>query len=225
MKEGPDISAIASLIGDPARTNMLTALMDGRALTATELAMEAGVTKQTASAHLSKLETASLITKEIQGRHRYFRLDGPDVAHALEVLMGVAQDRKGKRTRTGPKDPALRKARICYDHLAGEMGVHMFDQMVAKGWLNNDSGLSATNAGLDAFSEFGIDVDSLMSKRRPLCRTCLDWSMRRSHLSGSIGQALLTKFEENKWLRRVPNTRIIEFTKPGEQAFRSWLQK
>lgn len=223
MKEGPDISLIASLIGDPARANMLTALMDGRALTATELAMEAGVTKQTASAHLSKLGHAELVTKEVQGRHRYFRLDGPDIAHALEVLMGVAQNRTGKRTRTGPKDPALRKARICYDHLAGEMGVYMFDQMVARGWLENSTGLSATPNGLRAMSEFGIDVDTLMGKRRPLCRTCLDWSMRRSHLSGSLGQALLTKFEELKWLRRVPDTRIIDFSQQGEKAFKSWL--
>ncbi|MEX0299319.1 MAG: ArsR/SmtB family transcription factor [Kordiimonas sp.] len=224
MKEGPDIALIASLMGDPARSNMLTALMDGRALTASELAAEAGVTKQTASSHLAKLFGAELIAKEVQGRHHYYRLDGPDVAHALEVLMGIAENRSGKRTRTGPKDPALRKARICYDHLAGELGVHMFDRMTEKGWLDHSSGIAATPLGLDAFVDFGIDVDALMAKRRPLCRTCLDWSMRRSHLSGSLGQALLQQFEKNKWLRRIPETRIISFTPPGERAFLSWLK-
>lgn len=224
MKEGPDIALIASLIGDPARSNMLTALMDGRALTASELAAEAGVTKQTASTHLSKLYGAELIAREVQGRHHYYRLDGPDIAHALEVLMGIAQNRTGKRTRTGPKDPALRKARICYDHLAGEMGVYMFDQMVTRGWLDNSTGLTATTAGIDAFNSFGIDIDDLMNKRRPLCRSCLDWSMRRTHLSGSLGQALLKKFEAKKWLRRIPDTRIISFTPPGEKAFMKWLK-
>lgn len=223
MKEGPSISLIASLIGDPARTNMLTALMDGRALTASELAAEAGITKQTASAHLAKLSAAELVAKAIQGRHHYYRLHGPDVAHALEVLMGLAQTRSGSRTRTGPKDPALRKARICYDHLAGEMGVHMYDRMITLGWLEDNTGITVTPKGLRVFESFNIDMDALMAKRRPLCRTCLDWSMRRSHLSGSLGQALLQQFEQQKWLRRMPETRIISFTPPGEKAFKKWL--
>src|ERR1700748_3550999 len=129
MKAGPDIALVAPLVGDPARCNMLTALMSGRALTASELAQEAGVTPQTASSHLAKLEAGGLVEAEKQGRHRYYRLTGPDVAGVLEGLMGLAARVGHLRVRTGPKDPALRHARVCYDHLAGDLGVQMFDSM------------------------------------------------------------------------------------------------
>ncbi len=129
MKAGPDIAMVASLVGDPARANMLTALMTGRALTASELAHQAGVTPQTASSHLSKLEAGGLIEPEKQGRHRYYRLSDPDVAGVLEGLAGLAARAGHMRVRTGPKDPALRRARICYDHLAGDLGVQMLDSM------------------------------------------------------------------------------------------------
>ena len=225
MKEGPDISRIAALIGDPARANMLTALLDGRALTASELASHAGITKQTASAHLAKLIDGGLLAREVQGRHHYFRLDGSDIAGALEALMGVAAKRIGKRTRTGPKDPALRKARICYDHLAGELGVHLFDRLLERGWLKESKdALKVTPAGETAFTDFGLEVDALShNSRRKLCRSCLDWSMRRHHLAGSLGQALLQRFEALKWARRLPDSRIIAFTPPGERAFMKWL--
>src|ERR1700731_116498 len=127
MKAGPDIAMIASLVGDPARSNMLTALMTGRALTASELAYQAGVTPQTASSHLSKLEAGGLIEPEKQGRHRYYRLTGPDVAGVLEGLAGLAARAGHIRLRTGPKDPALRCSRICYAHLAGDLGGQMLD--------------------------------------------------------------------------------------------------
>ena len=129
MKAGPDIAVVASLVGDPARANMLTALMTGRALTASELAQQAGITPQTASSHLAKLEAGGLIEPEKQGRHRYYRLTGPDVAHVLEGLAGLAERAGHTRVRTGPKEPALRRARICYDHLAGDLGVQMLDSM------------------------------------------------------------------------------------------------
>ena len=129
MKAGPDIAMVASLVGDPARANMLTALMTGRALTASELAQEAGITPQTASSHLAKLEAGGLIEPEKQGRHRYYRLTGPDVAGVLEGLAGLAARAGHMRVRTGPKEPALRRARICYDHLAGDLGVQMLDSM------------------------------------------------------------------------------------------------
>src|SRR5580704_4704673 len=129
MKAGPDIAMVASLVGEPARANMLTALMSGRALTASELAQEAGVTPQTASSHLSKLEAGGLVEQEKQGRHRYFRLSDPDVASVLEGLEGLAARAGHMRMRTGPKDPALRHARVCYDHLAGDLGVQMLDSM------------------------------------------------------------------------------------------------
>src|SRR3978361_1757664 len=129
MKAGPDIAMVAALVGDPARANMLTALMSGRALTATELAHQAGGPPQTARSHLSKLETGGLIEPEKQGRHRYYRLNGSDVAGVLEGLAGLAARAGHMRVRTGPKDPALRRARICYDHLAGDLGVQMLDSM------------------------------------------------------------------------------------------------
>src|SRR5258705_4011131 len=129
MKACPDIAMVAALVGDPARANMLTALMTGRALTASELAHQAGVTPQTASSHLAKLEAGGLIEPEKQGRHRYYRLTGPDIAGVLEGLAGLAARAGHMRVRTGPKDPALRRARICYDHLAGDLGVQMLDSM------------------------------------------------------------------------------------------------
>jgi DNA-binding transcriptional ArsR family regulator len=224
MLEGPHIARVAALIGDPARANMLTALMDGRALTASELAAHAGVTKQTASAHLARLLDAGLLAREIQGRHHYFRLDGVDVARALESLMSVAALRTGARTRTGPADPALRKARICYDHLAGELGVLQFDALLARGWLRrSEDALALTARGGEALAAQGVDVDTASTRGRPLCRACLDWSLRRHHLAGALGAALLQRSLDAGWARQVPGTRIIAFSPPGERAFRKWL--
>src|SRR4030095_11930623 len=142
----PDISMVASLVGDPARSNMLTALMSGRALTASELAQEAGITPQTASSHLSKLEAGGLIEPEKQGRHRYYRLTGSDVAHVLEGLAGLAARAGHMRVRTGPKDPALRRARICYDHLAGDLGVQMLDSLRKQRWCGKQRKPSSSPA-------------------------------------------------------------------------------
>jgi DNA-binding transcriptional ArsR family regulator len=221
MKDGPDISRIGALVGDPARANMLTALIDGGALTATELAMEAGVTKQTASAHLAQLAHAELITRTVQGRHHYFRLAGPEVAALIEALMGVAELRGGKRTRTGPRDTEMRRARICYDHLAGELGVHMHDRMINLGWIaaaESDS-IALTDTGRNALTDFGINMESLDKKRRLLCRPCLDWSMRRHHLAGSVSAALLDHFLTLGWMNRDPNSRVIHLSQYGENAF------
>src|SRR3954468_22205728 len=159
MKAGPDIAMVAALVGDPARSNMLTALMTGKALTASELAQEAGVTRQTASSHLAKLEGGGLVEPEKQGRHRYYRLTGPDVAEVLEGLMGLAARIGHLRVRTGPKDPALRRARVCYDHLAGELGVQMLDAMT-RGQLvrRNKDEISLTTAG-EKFVAAKLQID------------------------------------------------------------------
>ena len=220
MKEGPDIALLGSLIGDPARANMLTALMSGKALTASELASEASVTLQTASAHLAKLEGGGLIRQRKQGRHRYFSMADDDVGGVLEAMMGLAAKKGHLRTRTGPKDPALRRARVCYNHLAGELGVRMFDSLRAQEFLT-DSGddLLLTDAGRDFAEEFGIDVDSLHGSRRPLCKACLDWSARRSHLAGALGTAMLDRFYQLAWAKRETGTRIVRFSKRGEAAF------
>jgi DNA-binding transcriptional ArsR family regulator len=220
MKEGPDIARVAALLGDPARANMLTALMSGKALTAAELAQEAGVTPQTASSHLAKLEGGQIVTLRRQGRHRYFTLSGPDIVEVLEALMGVANRVGHNRVRTGPKDPALRHARVCYDHLAGEMGVTLFNGLMARGLIEGDlNGINLTSAGSAFADDFGIDVVALREKRRPLCRECLDWSARQSHLAGSFGAALLDRFYDLGWARREKESRIVTFSPIGRQKF------
>jgi len=225
MKDGPDISRIAALIGDPARSNMLLAMLDGRALTAGELASQAGITKQTASSHLARLLDGALVAREVQGRHHYYRLGGADVAQALEALLGVSEGRTGTRTRTGPRDPALRKARICYDHLAGELGVLSYDRLMEGGVLVRRSGvLGVSKAGWARLGEIGVTEDGLARSRRPVCKDCLDWSMRRHHLAGQVGAALLVRMFERKWAKRVAGTRVIQFTPSGEAALRTWLR-
>ncbi|KAA9367797.1 ArsR/SmtB family transcription factor [Ochrobactrum quorumnocens] len=223
MKDGPIIASVAALLGDPARANMLTALMDGRALTVSELASAAGVTIQTASGHLSKLDVANLLVAEKQGRHRYFRLSGVDVAQVLEGLMGLAQRTGAVRVRTGPKDHALRKARICYDHLAGERGVEMLEASYKLGLFGDASEPLLTDEGKSFFSCLGIDVDMLQKGKRPLCRHCLDWSERRNHLGGALGAALLKNFIDKGWARREEG-RVIAFSPNGVQAFAKTFQ-
>jgi DNA-binding transcriptional ArsR family regulator len=219
MQEGPDIVGIAALIGDRARADMLTALMTGQAITATELAAIAGVTKPTASAHIGKLLEAGLVSVEQWGRHRYIRLADPDVAALLEALMGIAFRTGAVRLRSSPTEPALRKARICYDHLAGELGVLVFDRLVASGHLHaeNDS-LVLTDAGRAAFARFGLELALIETTGRPLVRTCLDWSERRRHLAGALGAALLDRCLALGWARRVPTTRVVAFSPTGERA-------
>lgn len=220
MKEGPDISRIAALIGDPARANILTALMSGKALTASELAAEAGVSLPTASSHLAKLEAGGLIQCRKSGRHKYFTLAGDDVGHALEALMGIAAGAGHLRTRTGPRDAALREARVCYNHLAGEKGITLFDRFVQASWLtHSDDAVALTDAGRAFVTGFGIDLETLARSKAPLCRSCLDWSARRSHLAGSVGRALLARMEALGWAKRQPGTRIVQFSAAGEAAF------
>ena len=224
MKDGPNIARVAALIGDSARADILTALMADRALTATELAGIAGVTKQTASTHLAKLVDARLIEVEKQGRHRYFRLAGRDVAQLLESLMGVAFRTGAVRLRSSPREPALRKARVCYDHLAGELAVAAFEAMMARGWFfGHVDEVSLSDAGWDALAGLGIDVSTLQSARRPACRMCLDWGERRHHLAGSVGAAILRHVIDAGWARRTANSRIVVFDPRGEQAFRDFF--
>lgn len=220
MKEGPNISHIAALIGDPARANMLTALMSGKALTVSELAQEAGVTIQTASAHLSKLDAGGLLRPRKQGRHKYFSLAGDEVAHVLEGLMGLAAGAGHLRKRTGPKDAKLREARVCYNHLAGDMGTQMYDSLMVQGHivLEGDD-LKLTASGARFAADFEIDLSTLQRARAPLCLECLDWSERRSHLAGSFGRALLTRFEDLAWVNRDQKTRVVSFSHTGAKTF------
>ena len=219
--DNPNFVRIAALIGEPARAQTLMALMAGRALTATELADAASVTKQTMSAHLGKLQAARLIAVEAQGRHRYFRLANAEIAHLLESLMGVAVRSRSSGLQTGPLNPALRKARKCYDHLAGELGVFVYDGLARREALTFGGGeLRLTDAGGKFFSELGVDLDVLASRRRVLCRACLDWSERRHHLAGALGAALLDRIVELKWARLSRATRVVAFTPSGERSLR-----
>src|ERR1700685_2115661 len=221
MKAGPDIAMVASLVGDPARANMLTALMNGHALTATELAHQAGITPQTASSHLSKLEAGGLIEQEKQGRHRYYRITGPDVAGVLEGLESLAARAGHMRVRTGPKDPALRRARVCYDHLAGDLGVQMLDSMKKQRLVRQHKhDIELTTEG-ERFLEKALQIDaqSLAHPRRPVCKACLDWSERRHHLAGTLGAALMRRFTELNWAARDRElgSRVINFSRHGEK--------
>jgi DNA-binding transcriptional ArsR family regulator len=223
MKVGPDISMVAALVGDPARSNMLTALMSGKALTASELAQEAGITPQTASSHLAKLEAGGLIEPEKQGRHRYYRLTGPEVAHVLEGLADLAARAGHMRVRTGPKDPELRRARICYDHLAGDLGVQMLDSLRKQRLVRQTrEAIELTGEGRRFMAEsLKIDADSQPHPRRPVCTACLDWSERRHHLAGTLGAAIMTRFTELNWAARdaTPGSRVVNFTRTGEKKF------
>ena len=224
MKEGPDIAKIAALIGDPARANMLTALMGGKALTATELAAEANITPQTASAHLSKMTEAIILRQRKQGRHRYYAISDENVADVIAGLMGLAEKAGLTRTRTGPRDGALRAARSCYNHLAGEMGVQLFDALMRRGYLGRiGEGVALTELGRRFFKDFGIDVQNLERKTSPLCRECLDWSARRSHLSGNLGRAILDRFIDLGWAGRDTTSRAIIFSNEGKAAFERTL--
>ncbi|MER9584162.1 winged helix-turn-helix domain-containing protein [Mesorhizobium sp. M0276] len=218
MREGPDIARVASLVGDPARANMLNALMGGTALTASELALEAGVSLPTASSHLGKLMEGGLLTVASQGRHRYYGLAGPQVAGMIEAITGVAEAVGPKRVRPGPRDGAMRVARVCYDHLAGERAVAMLDRLVArKILLRDDKEIRLGPAAASHFAAIGIDVYT--KPRRPVCRACLDWSVRRSHLAGTLGAAILDKILLEKWARREKDSRAVIFSPPGKQAF------
>ncbi|MER8428105.1 winged helix-turn-helix domain-containing protein [Mesorhizobium sp. M1403] len=218
MREGPDIARIASLVGDPARANMLSALMGGTALTASELALEAGVLLPTASSHLSKLMEGGLLTLASQGRHRYYGLAGPQVAGMIEAITGVAAAVGPQRVRPGPRDAAMRVARVCYDHLAGEQAVAMLDRLVARQvLLRDDKEIQLGPSAASHFAAIGIDIHT--KARRPVCRACLDWSVRRSHLAGTLGAAILDKILAEKWARREKDSRAVIFSPVGKQAF------
>jgi DNA-binding transcriptional ArsR family regulator len=229
MASNAMFAEIAALAGDPARAGMLQALMDGRALTASELAQVAGIAPQTASGHLARMTAAGLLTVEKQGRHRYHRLATSGVARMLESIMQVAAELgpAPRRVVVGPRDVALRKARTCYDHLAGQLGVALADALVTAGHaeLADDAGI-VTDTGMAFLDRIGIDVKSMLARgarksRRVLCRPCLDWSERRPHLAGMVGAAICTHSFDQGWIRPIPGTRAVTITPRGQQVFRT----
>lgn len=217
MVDAPDFTAIAALVGDPTRGRILALLMDGRARTATELALHGNVTPPTASSHLRRLVDAGLLELAKQGRHRYFRIASPEVASVVEGMMGLAA-RGGLRTkRPGPRDDGLRRARACYDHLAGEVAVRLIERLRTEDLIGgDDEGLTLTMRGEDWCDRLGIDLAALRRNRRPLCRACLDWSERTSHLAGALGAAILDRLLASGGARRVPGGRAVVLAPRGE---------
>ena len=220
------IAATAALVGEPARAAMLAALMDGRALTATELADVAGIAPQTASGHLARLAAAGLLGVVRQGRHRYHRLASPAVAGLLEAIMQVATALPGDarpRSVARPADAAMRAARTCYDHLAGRLGVMIADAMLDRGLveLTEDSG-ALTEAGARFLRDIGIDLAARPAGARPstriFCRPCLDWSERRVHLAGVVGAAICSHCLDAGWVRRIAGTRALALPPHGRRA-------
>lgn len=217
------IAEVAAAIGEPARAVMLVALMDGRALTAAELARVASITPQTASGHLTRLADARLIVVEKQGRHRYHRLAGAEVAWMIESLMRIAGGGPvvRKPLRVGPRDAALRQARTCYDHLAGQLGVRLSEALVALGAVEveGDGGL-VTREGWRLMERLGIALPEGAPQQgaRPVCRPCLDWSERRPHLAGRLGAALCAHAFEQAWVRRIDGSRALDVTPKGRLA-------
>lgn len=221
---GNTLAEVAALIGDAARANILSALMSGHALAAGELARYAGVTAQTTSGHLSKLLEAELVALEKQGRHRYYRLASPEVAEALEALMAVAAAGPKRHHPVGPRDEALRLARTCYDHMAGRLALALKDAFCERGYLNLVDGVGIiSDEGERFFTDLGVYLSRDGRSKRPLCRTCLDWSERRSHLSGRLGAALLQRFVELKWVVRKPDSRVLRITHEGQRGLATQL--
>ena len=220
----PDLVSVAALIGDPSRAMILVRLLGGRAVPASELAAAAKITPQTASAHLSKLVNGGLLTVESHGRHRYYRLANEGVAHALETLNAIAPGRPLRSLRESDESRRLRFARTCYDHLAGEVGVAVTDQLLEQGALRpqgRDYELTAT--GDEVFARLGIRVSDLVGERRQFARQCLDWSERRYHLAGALGAALLARLTDLDWIERVGGSRAVRVTARGREGLQVQL--
>ena len=214
------MAGVAALVGDPARATMLASLMDGRALTATELALDAGVSPQTASGHLAKLVDAHLLTVLKQGRHRYHRLASPLVGRMLEGIMAVAAIEAPPRHRPrSARDDAMCFARTCYDHLAGRLGVALADALVERGIVQlDDDGGQVTQEGRAFFGDFGVEAEG-GARRGAFCRPCLDWSERRWHLGGRLGVDLARRCFDLGWIERRRDSRAVALTQEGRAGF------
>jgi DNA-binding transcriptional ArsR family regulator len=231
----PGLTRIGALLADPGRAAMLWSLMDGTARPAGELTMIAGVSPSAASGHLARLTEGGLLALEVSGRHRYYRIATPDIAAAIEALATLArvsapQREPERRPSAVPID--MRYARTCYDHLAGELAVRIFDSMLTRNWLTlaqNDSEkqgatpLDATPEGAQALTELGIDIKAQRARRRRFACTCIDWSERRPHLGGALGAAFLEACETHGWIEPTTKRRVLRVTPAGRQHFERFL--
>ena len=220
MITGPIIAEIAALVGDPARATMVSALLDGRALTASELAVAARITPQTASTHLAKLTEAGLLSVVRAGRHRYFRLASPTVADMIDGIVAVALEKRPHFRPLSRHARALSAARICYDHLAGRLSVDLTDAFVARGYVVlHDAAAEITTAGARCFTELGIELPRPRSTRRHVSRLCLDWTERRPHIAGAIGAAITRRYFDLGWMERTKGSQAVVVTPLGRRGF------
>jgi len=244
----PGLSRIGALLADPGRAAMLWSLMDGTARPAGELTMIAGISPSAASGHFARLVESGLLALEVSGRHRYYRIATPDIAMAIEALANLAQAsaplREAAQAHQPPRPASavpldMRYARTCYDHLAGELAVQLFDRMLTSKWLEvtqaapggaqagskrpGPTALDATPQGIDEFSRLGIDLTEQKARRRRFACTCIDWSERRPHLGGALGAAFLDACTEHGWLETTAKRRVLRVTPAGERHFAAVL--
>jgi DNA-binding transcriptional ArsR family regulator len=217
MSINPNLANVAGIVSDPSRAAILTVLMDNRFHSAGELAFMARIKPQTTSYHLAKLMEANLITVEDQGRHRYFQIKNPEVAQIMETLLTLSPPAQIRSLKQSTEDKKVRYARTCYDHLAGYLGVKITEACLLKGYLTEEFQL--TEEGISFFTSFGLDIEKIRKKRRSFSHKCLDWSERRHHLAGSLGNAILELFLELQWVKRLPDTRALEITPIGKVGF------
>lgn len=224
-QDNAGLEDFAKVIGDATRIRMLQLLMEGRALTAKELAYGAGVEPATATAHLRRLLDGGLVAVAAQGRHKYFRFASPQVAELMELLMVVAPHARPKAP--APRvEQALREARMCYDHLAGELGIAIADALVRQGLLRKDEdAFAVTRKGTNWFGALGIDLEAVRGKRRKFAAPCLDWSERRDHLGGALGAALAERLVDLGWIARKRNSRAVQVTEAGRRRLSETFPK
>jgi DNA-binding transcriptional ArsR family regulator len=217
-----ELAAVASSLSDSGRAAILLSLLDGRARTASELAFVAGVSPQTASAHLARLVDTKLVSVARQGRHRYHRLAGPEAVAALEALAVIAATPPRRHRIPGPRDRLLRDGRTCYDHFAGRLGVAIADALLATDAIvERDGHFDITAEGERRLAMLEVDVPALRRGSRPLCRCCIDWSERRPHLAGAIGAQITTNALQSGWAQRLGDTRGVRITPIGRTRFRN----
>src|SRR5262245_59672138 len=224
MITGPIIAELAALVGDPARATMVSALLDGRPLTASELASAAQITPQTASSHLAKLTEAGLLSVARRGRHRHFRLASPTVADMIDAIVAVALQKRPRYRPLSRHARALSAARVCYDHLAGRLSVDLTDSLVARDYLvlddEDDEAAESTPAGTRFLTEFGIELPTRRSTGRRFCRLCLDWTERRLHIAGPVGALITKRCFDLGWMERMKGSQAVMVTAVGRRGLR-----
>ncbi|MBM7583669.1 DNA-binding transcriptional ArsR family regulator [Bacillus pakistanensis] len=221
MNANPNVAKVASLVSETSRATILTVLLDGRFHTASELSYMAGIKPQTASFHLAKMVEAKVVSVQKQGRHRYYGIQDHEVAHVMESFLSLAPPVEIKSLKQSSEDKAIRYARTCYDHIAGNLGVQLTDYFINNRYILEESnGFSVTEKGEEFFKTFQIDLNIVKKKKRSFSHKCLDWSERRFHLAGALGNALLERLLELNWIQRIPKTRAIKVTPAGKKGFK-----